>query len=121
MGLSPSTRYFAYDLHQPRVELISAFLEKMHQPGAAVHADILVNIPQIQADVAFFFKEAHRFDQRQRGCNRHFFESLQVKYLLVSLPIVSLTGRHPKLDQDRRLIDQAISGKNWPGDRAGCR
>jgi 16S rRNA (guanine(1405)-N(7))-methyltransferase len=114
MGLSPATRNFAYDLHQPRVELISAFMKKIHQPGLAVHADILVNAPQIQADVAYFFKEAHRFDQRQHGCNRHFFEILQVKYLLVSLPMVSLTGRHSKLDQDRRLIDQAISGKNWP-------
>lgn len=113
MELSPGVRYLAYDLNQPRVDLINAFLEVIPQPGSAVHADILVDPPQTPADVAFFFKEAHRFDLRQKGCNREFFNALQVKHLLVSLPTLSLTGRHSKIDQDRRLIDHAVSGTNW--------
>lgn len=113
MGLPRETRYLAYDLHQPRVNLINAFLQGVHQSGAAVHGDILVAPPQEPADVAFFFKEAHRFDQRRKGCNREFFRALPVKYLLVSLPTESLTGRHSKLDQDRRLIEIAVSGTNW--------
>ncbi len=113
MGLAPNTDYHAYDLHLPRVELINAFFKAIHQAGQAFHADILVNPPQDIADVAFFFKEAHRFDQRHKGCNRDFFTALNVKYLLVSLPTLSLTWRHSKVDQDRRLIEHAVSGTNW--------
>ncbi len=32
--------------------------------------DILIKPPDVEADIAFFFKEAHRFEQRQHGCNR---------------------------------------------------
>ncbi|HPS41500.1 MAG TPA: hypothetical protein PK040_02770 [Anaerolineaceae bacterium] len=113
MGLPRETCYLAYDLHQPRVNLINAFLQGVHQSGAAVHGDILVAPPQEPADVAFFFKEAHRFEQRRKGCNREFFRALPVKYMLVSLPTESLTGRYSKLDQDRRLIESAVSGTNW--------
>lgn len=113
MKLESDVRYDAFDLHQPRIDLINAFLAHTHQPGSGSHADILVQPPQQKADVAFFFKEAHRFDQRQSGINRTFFQAIPVKYLLVSLPTASLTGRRSMLDQDHRLIDQSISGLSW--------
>jgi 16S rRNA (guanine(1405)-N(7))-methyltransferase len=113
MGLKPGTRYHAYDLHQPRVDLINTFLTLNKMEPLAVHQDILVEPPEIECDVAFFFKEAHRFEQRRRGCNRAFFQALKCKTLLVSLPTASLTGKHPKLDQHRRLIMETVSGLPW--------
>jgi 16S rRNA (guanine(1405)-N(7))-methyltransferase len=113
MGLKAGTRYYAYDLHQPRVELINTFLTLNKMEALAVHQDILVDPPQTECDVAFFFKEAHRFEQRRRGCNRAFFQALKCKTLLVSLPTASLTGKHPKLDQHRRLIMETVSGLPW--------
>lgn len=113
MKLENDVRYDAFDLHQPRIDLIASFLSHTHQMGSGTHADILVQPPQQNADVAFFFKEAHRFDQRQPGVNRTFFQAVPAKYLLVSLPTASLTGRRSMLDQDHRLIDQAVSGLSW--------
>jgi 16S rRNA (guanine(1405)-N(7))-methyltransferase len=113
MNLPSKTHYYAYDLNQPRIDAIDAFLHAINQPGAAIHSDILVDSPQVQADVAFFFKEAHRFEQRKKGCNREFFAALQVQYLLVSLPTSNLTGRRDMLEQDRSLIEQSTTGTNW--------
>jgi hypothetical protein len=67
----------------------------------------------MHARVAFFFKEAHRFEQRQRGVNRAFWQSLPVRWLVVSLPAASLTGRHDKSDQHRRLVYNTIAGLPW--------
>jgi 16S rRNA (guanine(1405)-N(7))-methyltransferase len=113
MQLNRDVGYFAFDLHQPRVLLIDAFLKHIGQDGAGIHSDILVQPPRQKADIAFFFKEAHRFEQRQHGVNRAFFRSIPARFLLVSLPTANLTGRRSMLEQDRILIDQSISGLDW--------
>jgi 16S rRNA (guanine(1405)-N(7))-methyltransferase len=113
MGLKPDTRYYAYDIHQPRLDLINHFFKLNKMEPLAIHQDILVDPPQVECDVAFFFKEAHRFEQRRHGCNRAFWQSLKCKHLLVSLPTASLTGKHPKTDQHRRLVMDTISGLPW--------
>jgi len=89
--------------------------------------DILLDPPQIQADVALFFKEAHRFEQREKGCNRAFWQALHVNWLLVSLPTENLTGTHSKLEQHRSLVRDTLSGLDWtvtealfPGELVFC-
>jgi 16S rRNA (guanine(1405)-N(7))-methyltransferase len=113
MNLPVSTSYRAYDLHQPRIQLINDLFLIMGRPPHAEKRDILVNPPQEKADVAFFFKEAHRFEQRQRGCNRAFWESLNVRYLLVSLPSANLTGSRSMIDGQRILVERTIKGLPW--------
>jgi 16S rRNA (guanine(1405)-N(7))-methyltransferase len=113
MGLPATTRYHAYDIHAPRVALINHYFGLQGlQPLAAVQ-DVILTPPQVEAPVAFFFKEAHRFEQRQRGVNRAFWMALQVRWLVVSLPAASLTGRHDKTDQHRRLVYNTIAGLPW--------
>jgi 16S rRNA (guanine(1405)-N(7))-methyltransferase len=114
MGLPLSVQYHAYDLHRPRVDCIQRYFQLQGLTPLAEARDILVDPPQVQADVAFFFKEARRFEQRRRGCCRPFWEALRVRWLLVSLPSSSLTGRHDLADQQRRLVSSALSGLPWP-------
>jgi len=111
---SARVQYHAYDIHKPRVQLINRFFELQGLAPLAEVRDILIHPPEIAADVAFFFKEAHRFEQRQRGCNRAFWQALRVRWLLVSLPPASLTGRHSLIDSQRRLLYDNLSGLNWP-------
>jgi 16S rRNA (guanine(1405)-N(7))-methyltransferase len=114
MGLAKGAQYLAYDLNQPRVELINHFLRLSGLPEQAFHQDILVEPPGTPADVAFFFKEAHRFEQRQRGCNRAFWQALNVHWLLVSLPASSLTGRRDLAERQRALVARTLDGLDWP-------
>jgi 16S rRNA (guanine(1405)-N(7))-methyltransferase len=113
MGLDDKTEYFAYDLHTPRVDLINLFFRKTNIKGKAVTQDILVNPPNQRADVAFFFKEAHRFEQRQKGCNKDFWKAIDATHMLVSLPTTNLTGTHDKMGQQRRLVDETVKGTSW--------
>ena len=53
-------------------------------------------------------KEAHRFEQRQHGCNRAFWQALQVDTLVVSLPAVSLDGQRSLVERHQRLVSQTI-------------
>ena len=104
MGLPPTTAYHAYDIVQPRVDFINRFFETLGLAPLAENRDILVDPPNIRADLGIFFKEAHRFEKRQPGCNRDFWASLDVVTLAVSLPTRNLAGTHSLLDQHRQLV-----------------
>jgi 16S rRNA (guanine(1405)-N(7))-methyltransferase len=113
MKLPSTAHYYAYDLHQPRLDLINHFFGLLGMPHLAIHQDILVKPPEVDAQLAFFFKEAHRFEQRQHGCNRSFWQVLQVEHLLVSLPTTSLSGRHSLVDRQRQLVYATLDGLSW--------
>ena len=113
MGLPIETTYHAYDLHKPRIDLINAFFQVVGRPLLAEKRDILVKPPELRADAAFFFKEAHRFEQRQHGCNRTFWQTLKVKTIVVSLPSSNLTGSHSMLEGQRILVERAVNGLDW--------
>ncbi|MDO9086621.1 MAG: hypothetical protein Q7U53_10475 [Anaerolineaceae bacterium] len=113
MELDQQCQYYAFDIVKERIDLINTFFSLSNRKPLANQQDILLHPPQIKADVAFFFKEAHRFEQRHRGCNRNFWQSLPVKHLLVSLPTTSMSLRHNKVDQHRRLVYEIIQGLEW--------
>lgn len=114
MGLPVDTQYHAYDIHQPRLDLINHYFRLQGLPTLAEKRDILITPPTVQADVAFFFKEAHRFEQRQKGCNRAFWQALNIHWLLVSLPSENLTGRRNLAEHMRSLVYGALDGLVWP-------
>jgi len=113
MGLPESVHYYAYDLNRPRLTLIHKFFVLLGMQPCGEARDILLTPPSEKAQVAFFFKEAHRFEQRQKGCNLAFWQALNVNYLLVSLPTASLSGRHNLLEQQRRLVYGTIGDLPW--------
>ncbi len=114
MGLNSNVSYLAYDIHLPRVNLLNAFFEKAAYPQAqAIQQDILVNPPIQKSDVAFFFKEAHRMEQRRKGSNRILWDALQVNTLLVSLPTRDIGKTHDMLDRMRNLVMETIQGRSW--------
>ncbi|MBQ6518985.1 MAG: hypothetical protein IJI14_09705 [Anaerolineaceae bacterium] len=113
MGLPKSTAYHAYDLHTPRVHLLNSFFKVFGMEPLAETRDILLVPPQVQADTAFFFKEAHRFESRKKGCNRNFWIALPVRTIVVTLPAENLTGQHQMRDRQRSLIEKNIEGLGW--------
>jgi len=113
MGLPADIRYYAYDIHQPRLNLINLFFSLQGIEPLGIKQDIVVDPPQVAAEVALFFKEAHRFEQRQHGCNRKLWCALRVRYLLVSLPTNSLSGRHNLIERQRQLVYGTLAGLPW--------
>ncbi len=113
MGLPAETRYLAYDIHSPRVNFINKYFHLEGMAGEALLQDILVEPPEEKADAAFLFKEAHRFEERESGCNRGLWRALKVKTLYVSLPPTSLTGRHDLTQKNRKLVQDSVIGEGW--------
>lgn len=113
MGLPASCALYAFDIHAPRINLVNHFFDRIGLDPLAEVRDVLVSPPQIRADVAFLFKEAHRMEKRQPGCSRPLWEALQVRFLAVSLPAVDLSGDHDLSLKHRELVGRIIDGKPW--------
>jgi 16S rRNA (guanine(1405)-N(7))-methyltransferase len=114
MDLPITTNYYAYDIIKPRVEFINLFfsLQNMHQ--LAEIRDILVMPANVSADVAFIFKEIHRFEQRKRDCSYALYDSLHVKFLVVSLPAQSIHSHHDFSQSYRTLFYKTLHDRSWP-------
>ncbi len=113
MDLPAGARYHAYDIHQPRVYLINHFLKCLHFAELAEVRDILVEPPEVAADLAFFLKEAHRLDARRAGANRDLWQALNCRWLVVSLPAQSMSGKHDLRARHQRLVDRILKGSQW--------
>jgi 16S rRNA (guanine(1405)-N(7))-methyltransferase len=113
MGLPETTNYYAFDIHSPRVALINHYFSLQGLKPLAEVRDVLIDPPNMDADVAFIFKEVHRMEQRQRGCSLPFWKALKPRLLLVSLPASSLSGKHDLADRQRHLIASILEGMAW--------
>lgn len=113
MDLKKDVEYFAYDLNEPRIKLINRFFELSGMKPLAFHQDILIHPPEGKADLAFLFKEAHRMEQRQRGCTRRLIEATRVDWFLLSLPTSSLNGKYDLIERQRRLVGAIVAGTSW--------
>jgi 16S rRNA (guanine(1405)-N(7))-methyltransferase len=113
MGLPADCCFHAYDIHPARVALLNEFLRLSGREPLAEVRDVLVRPPEAAADAAFLFKEAHRMEKRQKGCNRGLWAVLEVDYLFVSLPKRSLDGRRDLRERMRALVDNSINPADW--------
>lgn len=117
LNLPETVNFYAYDIHKPRLDFLSQFFALRFPNARAIHQDILTEPPELAADCAFFFKEAHRFEKRQPGCNGAFFAALRAPLLLVSLPAADLSGHHSLADYHTQLINKACDGRGWEVER----
>ncbi len=113
MNLAEGIRYSAYDLNQPRINLIGKFLSLSGMETLAFHRDILIHPPEEKADMAFLFKEAHRMEQRQRGSTRKLIDAVNTAWFLLSLPTSSLQGKFDLTSRQRNLVQAFVTGSSW--------
>lgn len=113
MNLPQDIEYHAYDIHQPRLDLINHYFELKNLKPLAEKRDVLLNPPDVPADVAFLFKETHRMEKRERGCSLPLWQALHVDWLVVTLPAYSLTKEHDLRQTHRQLVVDIMRGQPW--------
>lgn len=113
MGLPNSTEYYAYDLNGKRVDFLNLFFSLQGLAPLAKYQDVFVSVPQEEADVALIMKEIHRFEQRRRGCTLPLLDALRARYIVITLPAISLSGRHDLSEHHRSLFYSVIEGRQW--------
>ena len=102
------------DIHQQRVDFLNAYFALQGIAGTAFMQDILVHYPQQPGDVAFLLKEIHRMEKRRRGIVLPLLDALAVRWVVVSSPTRSRTGRHTTKDVYRQQVYGILQDRAWP-------
>lgn len=113
MGLPNTLEYHAYDIHETRVDFVNTFFSLQGLPALAKVQDVAFDFPQETADVAFFLKELHRFEQNYAKRGLALLDALRARYLVVSFPTVSLHSGRSLTDRYRQFLPELIAGRGW--------
>jgi 16S rRNA (guanine(1405)-N(7))-methyltransferase len=113
MDLPDITRFYAYDIHAPRIDLINTYFKLEGLAPLARLSDVAIRFPQEEADMALFLKELPRLERNYGKLGGALLESLQVKTLVVSFPTVSLHGGRSLIDMYRRYFGDLTKDKGW--------
>jgi 16S rRNA (guanine(1405)-N(7))-methyltransferase len=114
MGLPENTRYYAYDIHQQRVDFLNAYFALQGMAGGAFNRDILVQYPEESGDMAFLLKEIHRMEKRRKGIVLPLLDALDVRWIVLSSPTKSRTGRRTMKDTYQRQVHGILADRTWP-------
>lgn len=107
-------RFYAYDIHEPRIAFINHYFRLEGLPELAKVQDVAMDFPQEGADVALFLKEMPRFERNYGGRGRPLLEALRARFLVISYPTISTHGGRNLTNRYREFMYQLIEGHNWP-------
>lgn len=113
MELPPSVRYYAYDIHQPRVEFLNTYFRLQGLAQLAYEQDVIFHPPEQPGDVALILKELPRLDRNYQGAALDLIQSLSVNYVVISFPVVSLHGGRDLESHYRAYMKDLVEGKGW--------
>jgi 16S rRNA (guanine(1405)-N(7))-methyltransferase len=112
--ISKQLRFYAYDIHEPRIAFINHYLQLEGLAPLARVQDVAMHFPQEQADVALFLKEMPRFTRNYGDLGRPLLQSLNVRWLVLSYPSISTHGGRNLTSRYRDFMYQLIDDLNWP-------
>jgi 16S rRNA (guanine(1405)-N(7))-methyltransferase len=113
MNLGDNVNYYAYDINLERVRFLNLYFSSVGMKPLASHQDILASFPKEKGEIAFIFKEIHRFEQRKKGISVKLIESLNVPNVVVSFPTKSISKQHNLSAGYKRLFYKLVSSKPW--------
>lgn len=114
MGLPSTSRLVAYDIHEPRVAMLDAYL-RVRGAGEARVRDIVLDPTEERGDVVLLLKELHRllrnYPPSQVGGD--WLAALPARHLVISLPAVSAHGGRRLEEPYRGLMTRLVEDRPW--------
>ena len=114
MGLPRTTKYFAFDISAPFLELVSHYFGLEEVPFETRLCDIVVDPIAVEADLCFLFKMYHCLEIRRSGAGWHAVESAPGRFIAVSFPTRNLRGRQVDIAGNYlQTIRQRVAARRW--------
>jgi 16S rRNA (guanine(1405)-N(7))-methyltransferase len=114
MGLPDLREFWAYDIHEPRIDFLNHYFALEGLPPLARVQDIALHLPAEPGDVALILKEMPRFERNYPGHGRSLLRALNVRHLVLSFPAVSTHGGRNLTARYRDFFAELIDGIGTP-------
>jgi len=114
MPLAEQFTYYACDIYEDMLGLVTRFFERFRIQGKSFACNLIREIPETNAEVAFLLKSIPCLEQIKKSFGVQILEMIPSQNLLVSYPVHSIGGRKKGMpDFYRRHFYQLLSGKDW--------
>lgn len=114
MPLPAEVKYYAYDVYKDLIDFINNFMALCHVQGCAEVREVIQDMPQVKADVAFLLNTIPCLEQIEKWAGLRVLEAINSNFLVVSFPVKSLCGREKNM---RKHYETAFSKlteeKDW--------
>ena len=118
LGVEGEFRYTAYDIYGDMMGFLQEFFLLSHVDGEAKVADVAVDAPQIEADVALILKFLPVLEQTERGTAQRWLRRFRTRYLLISFPTRSLGGHgRGRAEHYEGWFRELIQAEEWNAQR----
>jgi 16S rRNA (guanine(1405)-N(7))-methyltransferase len=118
MPLKPGFVYHACDIYTDLLEFLHAFFANYEIAGTAETCDLIGDVPQPKAQLAFLLKSIPCLEQVDKNIGLMLMERIRADHILVSFPVQSLGGHNKGMpDFYEQHFYEMISGKPWQIER----
>lgn len=97
MKLPNNTLYYAYEIDNRLVNCLNKYFTAIGFQPLAKMQDVICSPPEDTGDIAFVMKMVPCLERREKGISVELLKMLKVRYLVVSFPIKSLSGRSKQM------------------------
>jgi 16S rRNA (guanine(1405)-N(7))-methyltransferase len=114
MPISAEVKYYAYDIYKDMIDFINKFMVISNIQGYAEVRDVVQNVPEVSADLAFVLNTIPCFEQIEKSAGIKVLESIDSKFLVVSFPVKSLCGREKSMRKHyEAMFNRLTQEKDW--------
>lgn len=108
MNIQGPILYYAYDIDSKLIEVINEFLGILGYPRLAKRKDILFEEIEDQADICFILKFLPIAERIKRGFSLRLLSKLNSKFIIVSFPLKSISGREKGMLENYSRIFEPV-------------
>jgi 16S rRNA (guanine(1405)-N(7))-methyltransferase len=103
--------YSAQDISSSPLKLVELYFQSHNLPCAVQQSDLLISVPDFQADLALMFKVVPLLEQQKKNHYSMLINSLKAKYIAVSFPTRTMSGRNAGMTENyKNLFDSFMCG-----------
>ncbi len=113
MGLGPDTTFYSYDIHTERIDFLNTYFALQGIPQAAKLQDLALEIPTEHGDMALLLKELPRFERNYNKKGWQLLDALDVDWLVISFPTISLHGGRSLVTHYRNYFSEKAAERGW--------
>ncbi len=113
MGLPNSATFYSYDIHTERIDFLNAYFTLQGIPQAAKLQDLALELPTESGEVALFLKELPRFERNYQKKGWRLIDALNVEWVAISFPTVSLHGGRSLVEHYRNYFAEKAAEREW--------
>lgn len=114
MPIEASVDYVAVDIFHDLANFLTRYFALMGQQGRAMTADILTEMPDVTADVAFLLKSLPCLAQLEKDSALPLLDAIPARTVVVSFPTASLGGRERGMAVTyRQQAEALLAQRDW--------